>query len=902
MRSGHPSPRRRIVARSNRRAHPALLLIVIAGLALAACRGASGVETPVTERAVVAEATPDLLPTPTLAAPGSQPAAGGTADPLRPPTPVVLPSATPLGAPADAPDEAAVAAGAGETTAVPGEALDLAAAGLAAPLPTVALPPDATALELLALGQRAAAEGDYPTAAAAFRAAGDAGGLDARAAAEAQWGYAFALFEDGDFAAAAEALEALLQEPDAAAPAAGNSLVAPLDIPDAAAFTLGRARAALGDPATAIDAFRAYAEANPDMAAYVQPLIADAYIALGDTNAAITALEAATTGAAQRFVAVENRGRLAGLLLERGDTAGAIAQYDAIRDIARTEATKGQMTYLAGLAEQQAGHSDAAQARFLEAITDYPRAAESHAALVALVEAGVPVDEYQRGVIDYYAGAYQLGIDALRRAIAAAPDTYPRDAHLFLAWSYEKLGDVTSALTELDAFAEYEPARALFERGEMLNRAGRAAEALAAYDEFVTAYPDAAETAAVQWTAAQLADGAGASAAAGSTDAADRYLALADAFPFDGDTPAALYRAGELTAADDQAAGVALWQRLAEQYPANEWGAAALFRLLRLAEAGQAEGLDAAALRQQVATLTPSNYFALRAIDFAAGTEPFSATSDMTLPDDPAGGRAAAEVWLRERLVAAGVVPPEALGTLSAGLAAEPGLRIGEKLWQLGLYEAAKAELETVREAYADDPVANYQLALYFQELGLFRSSIVAAASLLRQVGATVFDAPRFLGRLAYPAHYADLILPLAERYGYDPRLQFALVRQESLFESIARSTAAAQGLSQVIPDTGAWIAQRLAWPDFSNEDLFKPYVGLNFGAYYLSEQLRAFDGRVYAALAAYNAGPGNAARWVETAGGDHDRFFDTVDFTETRLYIERIYEGYNAYRYLYGN
>ena len=77
------------------------------------------------------------------------------------------------------------------------------------------------------------------------------------------------------------------------------------------------------------------------------------------------------------------------------------------------------MTYLAGLAEQQAGNSEAAQARFLTAITDYPRAAESHAALVALIEAGAPVDEYQRGIVNYYAGVYQLGIDALLRAIAA---------------------------------------------------------------------------------------------------------------------------------------------------------------------------------------------------------------------------------------------------------------------------------------------------------------------------------------------------------------------------------------------------------------------------------------------------------------------------------------------------
>ena len=900
------------MARSSRRARLALLLVIVMGLWSAACRGATGVGTPVADRAAPVGVTPGLLPTPTLAAPGSQPPAV-TLDPLHPPTPVVLPSATPLGAPAEAPDEAAIAAGQ-EATATPGEA---ATGQTAQPVPAVTLPPDATAPELLTLGQQAAAEGDHTTAAAAFRAATDVGGLSDRAAAEARLGHAVALFNDGDFAAAAEALEALLQEPEAAAPATADSLVAPVDIPDVAAFTLGRARAALGDHAGAIEAFRAYAEANPDMAAYVQPRIADAHQALGDTDAAIAALEAATAGAAQRFVAVENRGRLAGLLLERGDTAAAIAQYDAIHDIARTEATKGQMTYLAGLAEQQAGNVEAAQARFLTAVTDYPRAADSHAALVALVEAGVPVDEYQRGIVNYYAGVYQLGIDALLRAIAADPETYPQDAHLFLAWSYEELGDLTSALAELDAFAAHEPARALFERGEMLSRAGRVDEALAAYDVFVTEYPDADETASVMWTAAQLADTAPDNLLMGpmgidpDVDVADRegvramavrYLAMADAFPFDPNTPAALYRAGELTALSgnrDNATGSgAIWQRLVEQYPANENAGRAILRSWQ----GSDTDFALEALRPQIATLTPSNYFALRAIDLAAGTKPFSVEGEMNLPDDPAEGQAAAETWLREQLVAAGVVPPEALGALSAGLAAEPGRLIGEKLWQLGLHEAGKAELETVREAYADDPVANYQLALYFQELGLFRSSIVAAASLLHQVGATVFDAPRFLGRLAYPAHYADLILPLAERYGYDPRLQFALVRQESLFESIARSSAAAQGLSQVIPDTGAWIAQRLAWPDFTNEDLFKPYVGLNFGAFYLSEQLRAFDGHVHAALAAYNAGPGNAARWYETAGGNHDRFFDTVDFTETRLYIERIYEGFNAYRHLYGS
>jgi soluble lytic murein transglycosylase len=843
---------------------------------LAGCGSGETAEPP--ERLAGVEATAPLLPTPTLAAPN------GTADPLRPPTPVVLASPTPLpGETAASPTETAV----DPATSAPTEVL---------PSPTPVLPEGATPLELLELGRRAAAEGDQSTAAAAFQAViDDPGDLSDSQIVAARLGLAVALLVEDRPAEAAVELEIVAQAPqDRAGRDSADSLLAPLNTAEVAAFHLGQARAAQGDHAGAIEAFAAYLQHNPDMAAYVQPLIADAHEALGDTEGVIAALESSLDAPAQRFVVVANRGRLADLYLQREDYAAAIAQYDAIRDIAQTAATKAQMTYLAGLAEIAAGNTAAGHERFLYAIDNYPQAADSYYALVDLINAGAPVDDYQRGVVDYYAAAYTPAVEALRRHIATQPETYNQDSHLFLAWSYEGLGDLDSALAELAAFAEGEPARALFERAEILRRAGRNDEALAAYDQLSADYPEAENVAGVLWSAAVLADEAGAA------DAADRYLLLADTFPFDANTPNALARAAELVAADDPAAAIALWQRLAEQYPANIYGAEALFRLLRVAEGGAVEGPDADALIEQIETLTPTNYFALRAADYAADIPPFTADGPMVLPADDTADRAEAETWLRDRLAADGVVPPANLGALSPELAAEPQRIIGEKLWQLGLLEEAKAELETLREKYTGDALANYQMALYFRELGLYRSSIVAASALLRQASATVFDAPRFLGRLSYPVYFADLILPLAEKYGYDPRLQFALVRQESLFESFAWSGAAAQGLSQVIPDTGAWIAQRLAWPDFENEDLYKPYVGLNFGAYYLSQQLGTFGGNVPAALAAYNAGPGNAARWFDAAGSDHDLFVDAVDFSETRLYIERIYEGFNAYRYLY--
>lgn len=868
-----------------RRTWLAALLVLTLGAIITSGCGGDAPTTRVSPSTLI-ESTPALLPTPTPA----QPLA--TADPLRPPTPVVYPTPTPTGGslPVDS-------APAGETADVtgPGEVTQGEGNPITNVIKEVVLPPDLSPGERLALGHTATAEGDYSRAAAAFQAViDDPQGLGDGEIADARLGLAVALLAEGGAAEAEAILQQLVQNPvSSTTERASHSSVTSPDPADIAIIHLAQARSLLGNHTGAAEAYGIYLQNNPDMAAYIAPLIADAHLANGDTPAAVAALEVAVKGTAQRFKVVENRLRLARFYMAQGDTTAAIAQYDAVRDVARTEATKGQMTYLAGLAELQAGNTEAAYERFLSGIENYPRAAETHQGLVALVNAGVAVDDYQRGVVNYYAGSYLPGIEAFRRHIAAQRDTYQKDSHIFLAQSYEATGDLESALAELDVYAEFEPAAALFERAAMLARAANTPAAIEAYDSLVAGYPDDSRVAEAMWAVAQLSDGQAAA------DVADRYLRLADSFPFDPNAPRALYRAGELSEGDER---IAVWQRLGEQYPANEYGAEALFRLWQTAAVDQASGVDKSAIQEQIDSLSPTNYFALRAKDLVAGVAPFVASNPMSLPDDQDEGRDAAEAWLRERLAGGETALPDgSLAVVSGALAGDPQRIIGEKLWQLGLLEAAKAELETVRETYSGDPLANYQMAVYFRDLGLYRSSIIAASALLRQMESNIYDAPRFLGRLSFPAYYADLILPLAEQYGFDPRLQLGLVRQESLFESFARSGAAAQGLSQVIPDTGAWIAQRLAWPDYVNEDLYKPYVGLHFGAYYLSEQLRGFENQVHAALAAYNGGPGNAARWYQLAGADLDRFVDTVDFPETRLYIERIYEGFNAYRYLYG-
>ncbi|MEJ5225628.1 MAG: transglycosylase SLT domain-containing protein, partial [Anaerolineales bacterium] len=88
--------------------------------------------------------------------------------------------------------------------------------------------------------------------------------------------------------------------------------------------------------------------------------------------------------------------------------------------------------------------------------------------------------------------------------------------------------------------------------------------------------------------------------------------------------------------------------------------------------------------------------------------------------------------------------------------------------------------------------------------------------------------------------------------------------------------------------------------PDYDSQDLYRPYISVTFGAYYLDNNRRLLNGDWYAALAAYNGGPGNAAAWQELSNGDQDLLLEVVRFEETRNYIRYIYEVFNIYKTLY--
>jgi soluble lytic murein transglycosylase len=374
--------------------------------------------------------------------------------------------------------------------------------------------------------------------------------------------------------------------------------------------------------------------------------------------------------------------------------------------------------------------------------------------------------------------------------------------------------------------------------------------------------------------------------------AIEYYESMALAYPDHEDASEALFRAGYLAhgAGDDQRA-TGIWEQAVANHINAPYGAASLIWLFRIG------GIEPEGFIEQAQKVPGSDFYQLRARHIAGNTDPFEAVASVNLRITEEE-QFQAEEWLRAQL---GLEPTADIGTLLPELAQDGRLTRGQKLLQLGRWQEAKVELESLRWSFNDNMLASYQLALIFRDLGLYRSSILAALSVLRLAETDVLESPAFIGKLAYPIYYSELVEEQAAHYGFDPLLQFALIRQESLFESFAKSSAVAQGLSQVIPDTGAYIAQRLEWPDYQNEDLYKPYVGIAFGAYYLDQQLDSFNNDVAAALSAYNAGPGNAARWYDQASHDIDLMREIVNFSETQQYIDRIYEGHAIYSYLYG-
>jgi soluble lytic murein transglycosylase len=677
-------------------------------------------------------------------------------------------------------------------------------------------------------------------------------------------------------------------------------------------YTLAKVYEQFNDSLAAAQAYQNYLDLRPGLIdSYVQEFRGDALLASSEYNGAIAAFKSglSTDRVGDNSILSVKIGNT---YFQAGDFDSAIATYQSIFDSTTNDYLKADMDLLIGRTYIAMEQPNQAYLYYQHAVNNYPLSFSAYAALFDLVNANVPVDELQRGLIDYNTATlttdeenqrelFAVSIAAFDRYLASNPNDHTDVAHYYRGLALRATEDYAGAIQEFD---------------HIISDHG--------FDEhWVDAF---SEKAATQWIYQEDYEGAidtllGFVAATPSQPASAQFL-------FDAGRIAE--RGGRLTRA------IEIWPRVADEYPSSEYAYDAVFltgisqfrlenytaaqsmflrayqsalsleqqsqSLFWVAKALQVQGDEDGARNawEQAAAVDPTGYYSERASDILDGKLPFQAPNTISFDYDVEAERREAEAWIIDIFDLPVDTNLRDLGSLPD----DPRFRRGTELWRLGEYEMARAEFEDLRLSLTTDPANSYRLANYLIELGLYRTGIFAAREVLTIAGmsdAATMNAPIYFNRIRFGTYFRDLVERETRAESLDPLFFYSMMRQESLFEGFVTSSAGARGLLQIIPITGQEAADLAGWPpDFTPDDLYRPIVSIRLGTDYLAAQRHAFGGDMYAALAAYNAGPGWASYWSGLANGDQDLFLEVAQFAETRNHIRSIYELFTIYRNLY--
>jgi soluble lytic murein transglycosylase len=154
---------------------------------------------------------------------------------------------------------------------------------------------------------------------------------------------------------------------------------------------------------------------------------------------------------------------------------------------------------------------------------------------------------------------------------------------------------------------------------------------------------------------------------------------------------------------------------------------------------------------------------------------------------------------------------------------------------------------------------------------------------------------------LRYPAPHRDVMQAYARERDLDEAWVYGLIRQESRFVQQARSNVGASGLMQLMPTTAQWIAKRLGLKHFQQNLIGQIDTNISFGTYYLKYVLDTNDGQPVLATASYNAGPSRAKRWKDEHALEGAIYAESIPFTETRNYVQKVMSNASYYANRFG-
>jgi len=832
------------------------------------------------DRLARATATPvAAMPTPTDA---PLPEATPTFDLAKPLTPTpeeayVPPEATPTDT--EAPPEP-------KATPIPTEPPVVEPTPLAKETPSpvdevdsVAPPPPVLDAESVALAQRAQRDGDFAQAESLWRAIAAQGGLVSVEVAEV--GLARALVAEGELSTAQELLTGTVaREEDPNARAQAYALLA--DIAEEGAEWQQQ-----------IEALTRYLSLDDHAEPYARWRMALAYERLDDPAQAVAQVEAIDLLSLPVSTQAEMLEYLAEWhqALEQYDAA--LADYREILAISKYASYRALIMQKSGATLRLAGDESAAVAKLGEVLADYPESYAAYLALRDLDELGAAdIGDLQRAAIYQAVRQHEEAVATLERALTRAARADMPYVYLALGDSYAALGDYQEAFSAYDVLIRLYQDHAIIGDAWMAKAAAARAnggDPSGFYQEFVRLYPDHERAPEALMRAGDYAQSAGR-----WNQASEMYARLIESYSTSSEAEEARFRAAlSAYAQNELPSALELWHlALDETSDSEERARLMTFIGLALVRSGRRD--QAQGYWQSASDLAPDSYYGRRARDLALDQRPvFSAD----VPTDLALERLTATDWEDLEAWVTGWS-----GKTEADLSQDPLALRARALSGIDWRRETLEVLEQMREAYSDDPARLLATVRLCDDLGADYATIASATSLLaasNEAGGSV--APTALRKLLYPTAYGHLVRDEAETYAIDPLYLLAVIRQESRFNPDARSYAGARGLGQVMPDTGEWIATKVGPDDYDHDDLWRPIISIRYEAWFMGWLLDQYRRDWFAALVAYNAGPGNLSEW--TLGepiSDHDLFYELIPAQQAQDYVRLIYQQYGRYQGIY--
>ena len=638
------------------------------------------------------------------------------------------------------------------------------------------------------------------------------------------------------------------------------------------AFQRAYCAQALGDHPAALAALGSLEQAHPDLEDHRQSWLARSLEKAGKAQQAIAQYEALLAGR-HPALGEEARLRLAELYLEQNQKPRAIELFAA--------AAKGPRApeALARLA-QLAPDSTARQHR-LRLWRQFP----DHAlALEAARQAGALLSPEERGARAQVYFSHQQHTQAgplLESLLAANPKPPVRtEAQLLLGRVRAAEGQKEEARALFARLWEqdHHPA-ALYYLGAALARLDREQQALRRYRQFAETFPQDELAHEALWQAGRIAERSDEFALADQL-----YTLLADQHPASTYRDEARWRSGFAAYCRNEDARAlevfaALGARATDAQLADQglfWAGTAAQRLGRTEEARR--------FFQQTADHFPRSYYATRAVGMGYRPTP-AANADSGATSTP---------------ISVFTIPLYRPAPADPAYSDPPHTRRARALLELGLLDLAQAEVPASgRPAPAELAVLKL-LRDRCDELELRNRALRLSARIV-----TYDYGPAEL-RHAFPRYFFDRVQTAAREAQVDPCLVISVMRQESFFDSGAVSPVGALGLMQIMPQTGQQLARQLGVTPFARERLFEPQLSIRMGSHYLADQVRAFQTGPAAqlgfelGLAAYNAGPEAARRWLQRyPHSDPDLFVERIPYKETRLYVKKVMRNFAIYKTL---